>query len=85
MLTNIIIALLVVFAAIVFYWQKDKTSFLASLKSYWLLYAVVFAVTAFLTGWLLDSEWGRRVFQIAVGGSIVFYWAFLSGLIKKKV
>jgi len=85
MLTNIIIALLVVLAAIVFYWQKDKSSFLAAAKSYWLLYAVVFAVTAFLTGWLLDSEWGRRVFQVAVGGSIVFYWAFLSGLIKKKV
>jgi cytochrome bd-type quinol oxidase subunit 1 len=85
MLTNIIIALFVVLAAIVFYWQKDKTSFLAAARSYWLLYVVVFAVTAFLTGWLLDSEFGRRVFQIAVGGSIVFYWAFLSGLFKKKV
>ena len=84
MITNLIIGFGIALAAVIYNWQKDKTSFAASLKAYWLLYIAVFIVTTFLTGWLLDSAIGRRIFQVSVGGAVVFYWGFFKGLIFKK-
>jgi len=85
MITNILIALAVVLGAVIFNWQRDKTSFLQAAKDYWLQYIAVFVVTGFLTGYLLESELGHRIFQIAIGFAIVVFWGIIFGWLKKKV
>ncbi len=82
MLSNLIIALLVSLASVIFYWQRDKSTFLVSLKGYWLLHVIVFLVTAFLTGYLIDSQVGRKIFQVLVGVAIIFLWNWVT--VKRK-
>ena len=80
----IIIALVVVLIAIVVDWQKDKTSFLAAVKSNWLKYLAILVTVSLLTGYLLDLAAARYIFAACAGAAVYLGWTLIVNLFKPK-